>query len=135
MVTRKSITTALVLALGLTAAVAAQDYIFTNFTTHRDLAVPASPCITQGSAQPIVYDTSIWLFYTCLDGRVIARRFFHTNDQTALTRVQPVMIIQPDGPTPTMGAAAIYDTTDRNWQNTGMTEAEWRSRYPLPPGR
>jgi len=116
------------------ALVSAQDYIFTNFAASRDIPVPAAPCLVQGSVQPVVYDTSLWFVYTCYDGSVIARRFFHPNDQASLGRVQPVMIVQPSAGSvnpPTTGAEVIYDTTDKNWQGTGGTEAEWRLRFPI----
>ena len=95
MVTVKRITVSVLVLAALATGALAQDYIFTNFAASRDIPVPPSPCILKDSAQPVVYDTSIWLFYTCLDGRVIARRFYHQNDQAALARPQPVIIVQP----------------------------------------
>lgn len=127
----------LALAIALVVAVAsgaiAQDFIYTRFQTWVDApTIQAPPCYVLGPAQPVLYDTSLWLFYTCADGTVIPRRFLHPNDQVALTRVQPVMIVQPAAAPPTTGYDVIYDTTNKNWQNTGMTEAEWRRMYPVP---
>lgn len=83
-----------VLAIAVCTAVAAQDYIFTNFAANRDLPVPPAPCVLQGNAAPVVYDTSLWIFYTCADNRVIARRFFHPNDQAEYTTPRPVIIVR-----------------------------------------
>jgi len=82
------------LILGLFASGAlAQDYIFTNFAASRDLPISPAPCMLLGSAQPVVYDTSIWLFYTCTDNKVIARRFYHDNDQADRATPRPVFLV------------------------------------------
>lgn len=82
----------LVLGCGLGAA--AQDFIFTNFMASRDLPVAPTPCTLLGPAEPVVYDTSLWLFYTCDTGQVIARRFFNDWDRNreaprTIDRTQP----------------------------------------------
>src|SRR3546814_4086518 len=59
--------------------VCSSDLTTFNFA-NRDLPVPPSPCQLMGPAQPLVYDTSAWLIYTCTDNTVIARRFFHPID-------------------------------------------------------
>lgn len=73
------------LTIGFVAVLAtgalAQDYIFTNFQSgYVDHVLPASPCQVMDSVVPVVYNHSIWMVYTCFDGRVIARRHIHPND-------------------------------------------------------
>lgn len=72
------------LLVGVTGAVA-QDFIFTSLNVFRDLPAPPPPCAVLGPAQPVVYDTTLWLFYTCDTGEVIARRFFNPVDNTHVT--------------------------------------------------
>lgn len=85
-----------VLCLGVFATgVLAQDYIFTNFATPVDQVVPQAPCLLQGSAQPVVHDSSLWVFYTCSDNRVIARRFIHPNDKADWIYPKPVIVVTP----------------------------------------
>jgi hypothetical protein len=86
----------------------AQDYIFTNFMWgYQDHTLPPSPCQLAGPAQFQVYDRSIWVGYTCTDGKVIARRFIHPQDNTR----EPIsVIVQPPVQTDPGGGQAVYCT-------------------------
>jgi hypothetical protein len=85
---------------------------------HTDHAIPDSPCVwgLAGPVQPVYADGRWWVWYTCVEGLVIVREFASHN----LPPVNPPMPIPQ------------YDTTNPNWEGTGMTEAEWRRRYPVP---
>lgn len=73
-----------VLALALISGVVqAQDYLYTTFQlAHRDYVLPPAPCFSPHPTQPMVYDGSAWMVYTCADGTTIARRFFHPIDSS-----------------------------------------------------
>jgi hypothetical protein len=113
----------------LGAGVGAQDYIFTHFGNgYQDHQLPPSPCgVTTLSASPVVYDRSVWVFYHCATGQhggngaVIARRFFHPNDNAvppAAPKKEPVAsitcpgghpacVVLPDGPYPLAWADTV----------------------------
>ena len=91
-----------IVALITTSAAFAQDYIFTNFAAHQEHRLAPAPCVLQGAAAPVVYDTSLWLFYTCTDNQVIAWRFLHATDRTERTTPRPVYLV-PNLPSPSPG--------------------------------
>jgi hypothetical protein len=125
---RRVVPVALLLALVFTSGAFAQDYYYTTFqVANRDFTLPDAPCVVQGSAQPLVYDHSAWVFYTCTDGRVIARRFFHPNDR-ANEPASPLPSA-PASPTPTATSTASCDAT-KMVGFTGLNECQWVARYP-----
>jgi hypothetical protein len=135
---KQTLTRRVVLALALVVALAsgalAQDFIYTRFQTHVTYALPEDPCGPVGVSHlaPLVYDTSAWLFYQCNDGKGYARRFLHPNDKDQFTRIVPVRIVEDMPPAYNMPLPTpTYDTTNPNWNGTGMTEAQWRARYPV----
>lgn len=70
----------------------AQDFIYTGFSTSRVYPLALRPCGDVGLKGPVapeVYDTTLWLFYTCNDDRVIPVRFFNPIDN-AHTVAAPV---------------------------------------------
>lgn len=74
----------------------AQDYIFTTFSWgHVDHALPPAPagCEVQGAVQPMVFDHSAWMVYTCASGQVVARRFHHPVDRLR----EPVPVYDVNG--------------------------------------
>jgi hypothetical protein len=118
---------ALLLALVFTSGALAQDYYYTTFQVpNRDFTLPEAPCVVQGSAQPLVYDRSAWVFYTCVDGRVIARRFFHPNDST--NAPESTLPHVPATPSPTAPSVAACDAT-KMVGVTGLNECQWEARY------
>lgn len=89
--------------LAAVLGVAAQDYIFTNFAASTLHELPPAPCPLAGPVQPVVYDTSVWLFHTCTDNRVFAQRFLHANDRAReYATPRPVFLVP--SPTPDAGA-------------------------------
>jgi len=94
MVTVKRITIGLALAAALATAVSAQGWDY--FSRYVIVATPAyRPCgITGllGTAQPVVWNNDMWLFYTCGDGQVVAQHF------TWSPTPPPVPVLQPPSP-------------------------------------
>jgi hypothetical protein len=120
------------LVVALATGAFAQDYYFTTFqVANKDYTLPGAPCVVQGSVQPVVYDRSIWMVYTCTDGNVIARRFFHPTDNvnpdySYLPAPKPG---DPTTPFATPTAAPACDATQMVGF-TGLNECQWRARYP-----
>jgi hypothetical protein len=121
---------AAVVCLLVAAGAAAQDYIFTNFQGgYKDFTVPTHPCGDAGMAgpaQPVTFDRSIWMIYTCGDHRVVARRFFHLVD------VAPGAPIQAELPQ-TSGCqahhTAVQDLLAAQPTWTIPQAIEWANRY------
>jgi len=121
----KRLVIAVALVAVFTTGALAQDYIFVNFLFgYKDYPLPNDPpCFSQHPVMPMVYDGSAWFVWTCSDGRVIPRRFFHAIDQTHV--VGDGGVLNPPR------QVESYDTVNTNWNGTGMTEAAWRARYPV----
>lgn len=89
----------LILVLAFVACVgavaAAQDYIYAFRFAYVDIPVPAPPCAVVDSVTTMVYDRSAWLVFTCVDGRVILRRYFNPNDNGIAP--QPVYTVPAPG--------------------------------------
>jgi hypothetical protein len=127
----RSLAVGVVTLLVGTSAAVAQDYYHTHFqVANQDYPLPPGPCLVQGSVQPVVYDRSIWMVYTCVGGQVIARRFFHPTDAvnpdtTHLPAPRPA---DPVG-TPTVTPIVSCDPTVMIGV-TGLNECQWQARYP-----
>jgi hypothetical protein len=118
----KTILKALVLVLVMGSAALASDYFYTTFQFgYVDHVLPgggtAAPCGAvgvKGAVAPVVYDGSIWVFYTCNDAagkeRVVARRFFHPNDnaQPPQTSSTPETPFDSGGFRPDRNPCAAY---------------------------
>ena len=84
----------------------AQDYIFAfRATGFVEIEIPSAPCPLLGSASMTVYDRSAWLVFTCIDQRVILRRYFNPNDNgiapsPVYVVPQPGSVAQASAPTP-----------------------------------
>lgn len=141
--------TIVILLIVLAAATAtAQDFIFTNFQwgyqSHviGDVSQECGGAWNVQSASMAEYDTSALVSILCKDGRLHARRYMHQNDQVRRSlKPQPqsapvpqpvpyddggqVVVVPPAAVTPT----PVCDSTNRNFNGTGMTECAWRRRW------
>jgi hypothetical protein len=78
---RIAIAAGLVLATATAASAAYNVLIFDGHTDYVVATSETTPCGyvgTQGSAQPVTFDRTLWLVFTCQDGGVVARRL-HVN--------------------------------------------------------
>ena len=70
-----------VLAMATAASAAYNILIFDGHTDYEVATTSDTPCGyvgTVGSAQAVTFDRTLWLVFTCQDGRVVARRL-HVN--------------------------------------------------------
>ena len=91
---RIGIAVGLVLAM---ATVASAAYTVLSFDGHTDYAVTTTqdtPCGyvgMSGSAQPVTFDKTLWLVFTCQDGSVVARRLHVSARSFETVDVPPVV--------------------------------------------
>ena len=73
---RIAIAVGIVLAMATAASAAYSVLAFDGYTDYTVASAQDTPCGygMQGAAQPVTYDKSLWLVFTCLDGSVVARR-------------------------------------------------------------